>query len=262
MNRPRTYLLLTLMGMSLALNAAFVADHARRGTIRRLFVRMDLAAATVDRSDFQASMEARYRKLPIGPGQAVFAGDSLIFNGPWTEYFPETLNRGIPNETSALLLGRLGDITRHRPRRLILLTGANDINQGVPVPQLVRNYRSILEKTRADCPATELTVIGMLPVDPALPGVPHHDNEAIRQANRQIEDVTHDFPTARFLDLTPLLADDAGKLRREFTDDGLHLTVEGYLAVLEAVRARLGGPGPAAEVTRSTDPTEHRPAPR
>jgi lysophospholipase L1-like esterase len=237
MKLSRKNLLMTILGGSLALNVAFVAYHARAGTFRRLLLRADLVEGPADSSAYQAAMEARYRKLPDTPSGVVFAGDSLIHYGPWSEFYSDIHNRGIPGETSALLLGRLGEITLGKPRKLILLTGANDFAQRVPTRQLVRNYRSILEKVRADSPETEVTVIWMLPIDPSLPGGPRHDNPAILEGNRQLEALTRDFPKVRFLDLTSRLADDSGKLRREFTEDGLHLTIDGYLALREALQA-------------------------
>jgi hypothetical protein len=49
---------------------------------------------------------------------------------------------------------------------------------------------------------------------------------------------------AQYLDLWPALADDAGDLRREYTEDGLHLNGPGYAAwvgVLRAARGRVLG---------------------
>lgn len=242
MKCPRWISLRGLTVVSLVLNLAFVADHLRRGTFQRLFVRMDLAEAAPDHSAYQQEMEARYRNLPEMPDGVVFAGDSLIFQGPWSEFYSDIHNRGIPNETSALLLGRLDGVTGSQPRRVVLLTGANDLNQGVPVPQLVRNYRSILEKIRSDCPTAEVTVLGLLPIDPSFPTAPRYDNSSVLEANRQLKGLVGEFPKARFLDLTARLADESGKLRRGFTEDGLHLTLEGYLAVREAIQGLLVGP--------------------
>ncbi len=243
MKLPGKFPTLAIAGVSIALNVAFLADHARRGTFRRLFVRMDVVEAPADRSVYQEAMETRYGKLPDRPEGVVFAGDSLIFNGPWSEFYSNIHNRGIPNETSAILLGRLGEITRTQPLKMILLTGANDFIQGVPIPQLIRNYRSILEKIRADSPGTEVSVMGLLPIDPTMPEAPRYDNASVVEANRQLQALTREFPGTRFLDLTPRLADESGKLRREFTEDGIHLTIDGYLAVREAVQGLINEPG-------------------
>jgi lysophospholipase L1-like esterase len=236
MKRSHQIVLISALGVSLALNAAFLAYHARIGTFRRVFVKMDLAEAPTDRSAYQQLMESRYRKLPSPPDGVVFAGDSLIFNGPWAEFYSEIHNRGIPDETSSLLLGRLGDLLRDRPRQLIFLTGANDFNKGVPAAQIVRNYRTILERVRSESPGTAVAVVGMLPVDPTLPSGRRLDNPSIVEANRRLEALTGEFPGTRFLDLNSALADRSGNLRREFTEDGLHLTLEGYLAVRVAVQ--------------------------
>ena len=252
MKPSRRILLLAALGASLALNVAFLVDHHRRGTFRRLFVRMNVVEAPAQRSVYQAAMEDRYRRLPGSPDAIVFAGDSLIFQGPWSEFYPNVLNRGIPGENSALLLGRLGDILRDQPRRMILLTGANDLIQGVPVAQLARNLRSILGKIRADSPKTEVAVIGLLPVNPTIADARRYDNPTVVEANRQLESLAREFEGVRFLDLTPRLADDSGKLRREFTEDGLHLTLDAYLAVAQAVGELIG------QAPRFYDPPDPR----
>ncbi len=260
MKIPRNKLISAALGLSIALNLAFLVDHARRGTLRRIFTRLDLVEAPADRSAYQDSMESRYRKLQDRPGGIVFAGDSLIFQGPWSEFYSDIHNRGIPNETSALLLGRLGVITRGKPRKVILLTGANDFIQGVPISQLIKNCRSILETIRAESPRTEVAMIGLLPVNPSLPVASRQDNASRVEANRQLLSLTLEFPGTRFLDLTRWLVDESGKLRREFTSDGLHLTLEGYLAVREAVQGLVDDPGGStADVTRSPLPSDHRP---
>jgi lysophospholipase L1-like esterase len=238
-NRARGILLITILGVSLAMNLAFLTYHIQAGTFRRLFVRLDMVEALTDHSAFQDSTEARYRKLPEALEGVVFAGDSLIYNGPWSEFYSNIHSRGIPNETSALLLGRLGDITRALPRRVILLTGANDLIQGVPIPQFLRNFRSILAKIRADSPRTDVAVIGLLPVDPSRADALRYDNASVLEANRQLEALTREFPGTRFLDLAPRLADESGGLRREFNEDGIHLTLEGYLAVRETIATLL-----------------------
>lgn len=43
----------------------------------------------------------------------------------------------------------------------------------------------------------------------------------------------------RFLDVTALLADENGNLRNDYTYDGLHPNVSGYLAVRDAIVAEL-----------------------
>ena len=74
-------------------------------------------------------------------------------------------NRGIGGETTSGLLRRLDEITEDRPRKLVLLIGTNDLAAAVPPARIVANYRAILERIRAESPATETVVIGVLPVN-------------------------------------------------------------------------------------------------
>lgn len=243
--KPAKPVWLAIVGVSFALNAAFLAYHARAGTFRHVLVRMDLAEPSAERSSYQAEMESRYRRLAGPPGSVVFAGDSLIYQGPWSEFDPGARNRGIPDETSAQLLGRIGDVLAEKPRVLVLLTGANDRNRGVPLAQLARNVREILEWAKAECPGLRVVLLGMLPVDPSRPDSKAlYDNAAVAEANRVLEALAGEFPPTGFLDLSNRLADKSGTLRPEFTADGLHLTLDGYLAIREAIGAAVAFSAP------------------
>lgn len=112
----------------------------------------------------------------------------------------------------------------------------NDLAAAVPVAQFLRRYRVLLERVRHDSPSTEITVIGVLPVNRTFPSPPNFDNERIIGTNRQLKKLADEFPGIRFLDLAGSLVNDAGNLRREFSVDGLHLNIDGYLAIREALR--------------------------
>ena len=221
---------------SIALNASMLAYLSRSGGLRRFFVRLDLAESSKARLDFQKDLEARYGKLPSGPREVIFAGDSLVGDGPWSELFGEVHNRGIGGDTSANLLGRLGEILGGRPRKLFLLVGTNDLAQSIPSAQYLRNYRAILERVRRESPTTEVVSLGIPPINPTFPARPTFDNAEVAEANRGLKDLIKEFPSVRFVDLMPTLADASGNLRREFSTDGMHLNLDGYLAIREALK--------------------------
>ena len=71
------------------------------------------------------------RKLPNTAAEVVFAGDSLVADGPWAEFYTEIHNRGIGGERpSRASSSRLDEITEGSPRKLFLLVGANDLAAG------------------------------------------------------------------------------------------------------------------------------------
>lgn len=247
----RSHLINASLVASLLLNASMIAYLANSGGLRRIFLKADLVELPSTRAGFQKQMEARYRKLPNTAAEVVFAGDSLVADGPWAEFYTEVHNRGIGGDTASGLLGRLDEITEGQPRKLFLLIGANDLAAAVPDVQFLRHYRTLLERVRRESPGTTITVLGVLPVHPGLPNAPPYDNARVVETNRRLKGLVEEFPGVRFLDLTGYLADAAGNLRREFTTDGLHMNIDGYLAIREALR----GPATEAEYRKAPEET-------
>ena len=121
-----------------------------------------------------------------------------------------------------------------RPDKVFLLTGANDLAADVPVAQVIRNVRKILDRLRAESPKTTIYVISILPVNQTFPKGPVHDNVTIRDTNRLLKDMVADLKHVKFVDVFSALSDSEGNLRKELSVDGLHLNIDGYL-VLGAV---------------------------
>lgn len=227
---------------SLALNLGLVGYLATSGGLRRILLKLDLIELPYNPAPFQVADVERFRLLPDTPGEVIFAGDSLINEGPWAEFYSPIRNRGVGGERSDGLLKRLDEILASRPRRLLLLTGSNDLSQAVPPAQLLRHYRTILERVRAESPATRTVVCGLLPVNQRFVNSSIYSSEDVRVVNVQLKELAAEFPAARFLDLAPVLADDRGNLEPELTRDGLHLNVRGYLAIKDKIGAALEQP--------------------
>ena len=220
---------------SLTLNvvgaAAFAARVMQRGGVRYLLEQLDLRDAEHPLRPFQVDWRARFRKLPNTEAEIVFAGDSLIADGPWSELYCPIKNRGIGGETTIGLLDRLDEVTESRPRKIFLLVGTNCLAADIPVAQVVRNYRRILEQVRRESPQSRVFVISVLPVNPRLTKGPFHINATIRELNRELRDLAGQFEGVAFLDVFDALTDTSGDLRKDLTTDGLHLNLDGYLVL-------------------------------
>jgi lysophospholipase L1-like esterase len=221
--------------VSLALNVAgtamFAARVMRKGGVRYLLERLDLRDAEHPTLPFQADWRAQFRKLPNTKDEIVFAGDSLIADGPWAELFSPIKNRGIGGETTAGLLDRLDEVTEGQPRKVFLQIGTNCLAADIPVAQIVRNYRAILGRIRRESPEAQVFVISVLPVNQRFAQGPVHDNASIRLLNHQLHDLVGQFEGVAFLDVFDALTDASGDLRKDLTIDGLHLNIDGYLVL-------------------------------
>jgi lysophospholipase L1-like esterase len=221
--------------VSLTLNfvsaAGFAAWVMRKGGSRHLLERFDLRDAEPKLLPFQIDWRARLRKLPNTEAEIVFAGDSLIADGPWSELYSPIKNRGIGGETTAGLLDRLDEVTESHPRKIFFLVGTNCLAADIPVAQIVRNYRKIVERVRRESPQTRVFIISVLPVNPRFIKGPVQVNATIRELNRQLQDLAGQFENVAFLDVFNALTDASGDLRKDLTTDGLHLNLDGYLVL-------------------------------
>lgn len=182
-------------------------------------------------------------------GQTVFLGDSI------TEYYPVSeaygsytqktgilvYNRGISAETSGHMKARLADtVINIRPRNVVMLIGTNDIGQGVPEEEMLKNISESVQMIREQSPETNLILQAIYPVNEKMETlyartmVGKRTNAGIQAVNEKLKKIA-EANGAAFLDLTKDLADETGNLKRDFTYDGLHPTAAGYAVVTEKV---------------------------
>jgi lysophospholipase L1-like esterase len=234
--RPMRYRLFYLvLIVSLALNVAVAATFTirviRKGGMRYLIERLDLRDAKHPMLAFQVDRRAQFRKLPNTDPEIIFAGDSLVADGPWAELYSPIKNRGIGGETTAGLLDRLDEVTESQPRKIFLLVGTNCLAADIPIAQVVRNYHKILERIHRESPQTQVFVVSVLPVNQQFANGPVHDNATIRDLNNRLQDLARQFERVAFVDVFDALTDASGDLRKDFTTDGLHLNIDGYLVL-------------------------------
>lgn len=190
-------------------------------------------------------------------GGIVFAGDSITEGYPLGELFPRALplyNRGIGGVTAVEVLENLDAYALDlKPKKLFLLIGTNDLGNGASVEDTAETIKAICMKTAALCPETKIYLISVYPVDSsnsrqaegAFFGPSSRNNEAIKRLNRLLQQWSQSMPGVNFLDIYPLLAGEEGSLKKEYSTDGLHLSVEGYRAVTKALTPHVEQEAPA-----------------
>jgi lysophospholipase L1-like esterase len=172
--------------------------------------------------------ESMFRAAPQSVQCVLFLGDSLTEGACWDEFFQDLriLNRGIGGDTTEGVLGRLDEVIRHKPVKIFLCIGTNDIAFGTPIPQIVTNYRTILETLRAELPETRVYVQSLLPVGRNVPF--GHTNNKIIPLNEELIKLCREM-NLPYIDLHKYFTDDQGFLKEELSNDKLHLLGEGYL---------------------------------
>ncbi|MBA9061159.1 MULTISPECIES: GDSL-type esterase/lipase family protein [Methylobacterium] len=182
----------------------------------------------------------------MGRGQdrpLVFIGDSIT--AAWGVVRAETfarhgfVARGVPGETSAQIRARFLRDTADA-RGVHLLCGINDIAEiGGPVPDRAIAQNIIAMGRMAFAAGLPLTIGTVMPSDfwgwrPELRPVAR-----IRALNGWLRGYCAAGP-ARLVDYGPALATAEGALRRDLTDDGIHLNGAGYAAVEPVMLRALG----------------------
>lgn len=187
-------------------------------------------------------------------GQTVFVGDSITeyyqLVDAYGDYMQQTgilvYNRGISAECTDHLLARFDDtVLNIEPRNMVLLIGVNDLGQGVPEDTIYNNIKTMIEKTQAQCPQTNIILQALYPIDENRPEFYDRFMVGSVRTNALIQSLNARLKTLagekgiQYLDLTDQLADENGVFRAEYTMDGLHPNAAGYAVITEAIKPLL-----------------------
>ncbi|MFH1327554.1 MAG: GDSL-type esterase/lipase family protein [Candidatus Bathyarchaeota archaeon] len=138
-------------------------------------------------------------------------------------------NRGINGDLTGSMLSRFQmDVADLNPNYVIILGGSNDFGWGVPVEAIYDNlkkmYTRALDKNIEPIACSVPSILGF---DELIP--------PRMKLNKMIEQYCAKNNLA-FVDLFTTTADkDTSRLLEQYSDDGLHLTEEGYRKIAEEI---------------------------
>jgi lysophospholipase L1-like esterase len=192
------------------------------------------AQDTLKRPNFSAYYFHRvehFKALPNDKGEIIFLGDSITDGAEWSELTNNLLskNRGISGDVTAGILYRLDEVTESKPAKIFIMIGVNDLATGLTVENIMANYTKIIDIIKNQTPKTEIFIQSVLPVNDSFAGFKNHTNktEQIMDLNLRLSKLALE-KECTFVDLfTPFSTDN--KLKKELTEDGLHVNGEGYL---------------------------------
>lgn len=115
------------------------------------------------------------------------------------------------------------DVANFRTEFLFILIGINDMAGLFTNEKIIENYEKILKNLKQQIPSTKITVQSILPTR----GLENRPIPRIRLLNSMIEAVAKKHG-ADYLDLTPTFAGPDGCIPETLSEDGLHLTEDGY----------------------------------
>ena len=193
-------------------------------------------------------------------GETLFTGSSLMEQFPINElkqaFGIDTIiyNRGIGGFTTDDMLQYMDEqIFGTAPSRIFINIGTNDI--GMPtatfaenLSHMLDNYRLILTQIKEQLPKTEVYLMAYYPVNETAAGEDaaeylkymfiNRTNENIVTANKAVEELAEEFDY-HYIDVNDGLLDESGRLKKEYTIEGIHMYANGYCVVLENMKKYL-----------------------
>jgi len=160
----------------------------------------------------------------------VFLGNSITAGTDWAKLLnlPQAKNRGISGDITFGVLERLQDIIDGKPSKIFILIGINDVSRNIPDSNILRNYKTMIQRIRKGSKRTQIYFNTLLPVNSSFGKFKNHygKDEHILWLNEEIKKLAQ--KKVIIIDLYPNFTDKDKHLRAELTKDGLHLIPEGY----------------------------------
>ncbi|WP_242092233.1 family 20 glycosylhydrolase [Aestuariivivens sediminicola] len=176
--------------------------------------------------------KARFEGEPDTDNELIFLGNSITEGGNWKLLFPEhnVINRGISGDVTDGILNRIDEITSSRPSKVFLLIGTNDMARGKSVDDVLDGTRQIIEQIQKKSEHTKIYLQSILPIHPHVGQKfsghkKNHDN--ILMANKALEELAQALHV-EFIDLHSSMSNRKKYLKPKYTNDGLHLSENGY----------------------------------
>lgn len=188
-------------------------------------------------------------------GEILFTGSSLMEHFPINELLMSNgmtqiiYNRGIGGFTCDDMLQNMEEMVfGTEPSRIFINIGTNDIGSpDYKLDVLMKKYETIISRIQERLPDTEINMMAYYPVN-ETDKIPEGDwgktlfvtrtNENIRIANDAAEKLAEKMH-CRFINVNEGLSDERGKLKAEFTVEGVHMYANGYQVVLDNLKAYL-----------------------
>ena len=197
----------------------------------------------------QEKIQIKYRELnqvSVIEPDIIFIGDSIVEYYPLQELLGTAktiVNRGIRGYQTKLLLENLdAHLYGGAVDQIVLLIGTNDIGKDVPMNEALDNLERVIQSIARNYPLSQIKLLSILPVNEGekyKQTVYIRTNEKIREWNQAYEALTSAYMQVDFVPVYDSLIDTEGQLKKDYTTDGLHLSVAGYQALSEALKGVL-----------------------
>lgn len=181
-------------------------------------------------------------------GETVFVGSSLMEMFPigklLREHKDDTViyNRGIGGYVSSELLKAVDTcVLKLKPKKVFINIGTNDLSDSrIPISQLMDNYDKIISIIEENLPEVIIYLMAYYPVNYEAAAedmkecLKIRNNQKIALANSEVEKLAKRHGQ-RYIDINRNLKDRQGRLKAEYTIEGLHINENGYRAIYDDI---------------------------
>ena len=182
-------------------------------------------------------------------GQIVFTGSSLMERftiEQWVKELgpnaPIVYNRGVGGYRTTDLLPILDAcVFELRPRKVFINIGTNDLSDGsVPLETVMSNYDQIITQIEEKLPGVIIYMMAYYPInydaatEEMKPCLLIRTNEKINKANELVAQLAAKHGQ-RYINVNAPLMDEQGRLKAEYTIEGMHIKPKGYRAIFQDI---------------------------
>ena len=234
------------LGLSLLLLAAAAAPARGEGpaadntaTSPTTYTQQEQDLLDFDRVHFGEAWNQRVAafhadNLKRAPGGIVMVGASIMEWFPLEKCFPgvSITNRGIAGDTILGLIKRDAEsMYELKPSKVFLMIGHNTVagDPNQPIGNFELQYGLLFKRMRQHLPGAKVYIQSLTPVSGHLVEQYPNINARINEVNVLLKKLAAEN-RFEFLNTHPLMANEKGELRADYTADGLHPTEPGYLA--------------------------------
>lgn len=194
----------------------------------------------------------RYREenKTVVKGQIVFTGSSLMemfpINKLLKEHGDDTIiyNRGVGGFLSDELLAVIDVCAIDlMPSKVFINIGTNDLSwSGIPISNIMDNYDRILTAIERAVPDVRIYLMAYYPVNFEAASEEMKEclkirtNEKLTAACAEVKKLAEKHGQ-RYIDINRNLKDEQGRLRAEYTIEGMHINEDGYRAIYDDIMA-------------------------
>lgn len=190
-------------------------------------------------NDYYDCRMAAYAKMPIPENAMIWIGDSIVEQAWWESLIKEKdlVNRGIGGDNTYGMLHRLPLYLESSPRKIFIFAGINDISANYPVDDIFANFVAMVKMIQEKAPECEIFI--QSPITPNNDVLAYayikNKQDKVQELNTRLEQMCKDMGVT-WVDIRPVLHNEKGEIKEEYTKDGIHLYPAAYEAWVDYLK--------------------------